>query len=172
MTRTPAHRSPAATLLRPRARLAPGLTLALSLSLAAALPVTLAPRPAPAHELSKAELKEIKKVMKTWAKALGVKCGFCHNIRNFKEWTAHREVAHAMKSVFLGKLKHPEAGKPMVCGTCHLGDLKPDPAALSKIGHSKLKALAPAFKAAAGKAKHAKAQAELKEIAEHLEALK
>ena len=136
----------------------------LALVTAIALPVS-------SHELSKAELKQIKKVMKTWSKALGVKCKFCHNVKDYKEYTPHKRTAHAMKAVFLAQLTHPK-GETVHCSHCHAKDKHADKKAMVELfGAEPLRKLAGAFVAEADKAQEAKAKEELKEVAEFLSGL-
>ena len=76
-----------------------------ALAVAFAVVTSASPAPAQAKERTKAELKALKKVMKGWSKALGVKCKLCHNPKDFKEWTAQREVGMAMSELFVDVLK-------------------------------------------------------------------
>jgi len=63
-------------------------------------------------------------IMKTFNKALKVKCNFCH-VRedgkfNYKKWTKHKRVALHMHTEYVAKLKNAEGGS-INCNTCHQG---------------------------------------------------
>ena len=71
--------------------------------------------------------KDLKKLMKSYTKALGVKCDHCHQTPDFTADTEHKEFARKMikmtneanKKYFKGKKKQ------VTCNTCHMG--KPEP---------------------------------------------
>ena len=142
-----------------------------ALAMAFAVVTSASPAPAQAKERTKAELKALKKVMKGWSKSLGVKCKLCHNPKDFKEWTAQREVGMAMSELFVDVLK-PATDKPGgECAACHTKSLKPDDAKMAAFGKDKLKALAPRFKERAGKVKAPEAKDKLLSVAKYLEGL-
>ncbi len=136
-----------------------------------ALPMTAQPQSAAAAERTKEELKALKKVMKKWSKALGVKCKHCHNTKDFSEWTARREVGMAMQELFGKKLKPLEGTTAVTCGDCHSKSLKTDEAGLKRFGLPKVKALASDFKARGAAAKTDGAKETLAEVAKYLEGL-
>lgn len=77
-----------------------------------------------AKDMSKSD---IKKLMKTWTKALGVKCKHCHKTSDMSQDTPMKEKARAMvrmaKTVngkYLSKAKNK-----VDCATCHRGQKKP-----------------------------------------------
>ena len=142
--------------------------IATALLTVASLLAPPAPRPAAAAERTKEELKALKKVMKRWSKALGVKCKHCHNTKDFKEWTSQREVGLAMSDLFTKKLKAPAGIEAIECGTCHTKSLKPDEAKLKAFPAADLKALSADFKARSDAAKSEEAKKELAEVAEYL----
>lgn len=142
------------------------LTLAAPVLTAA---VGFAPE-ARAAERTKEELKALKKVMKQWSKALGVKCKNCHNTKDFKEWTAQREIGMAMSEVFTKKLKSP-TGEPIECSSCHTKSVKPDEAKLKAFPAKDLKALAADFEAKSAGAKTDEAKKKLAEVAAYLNTL-
>ena len=158
--------------------------LTLTTMFAVAIGGGLASAPGSAHatERTKEELKALKKVMKQWSKALGVKCKHCHNTKDFKEWTPQREVALAMSELFTKKLKPPagggapggavgagaSAGAGVTCSDCHEKSLKPDPAKIKRFKAADLKALAPAFKARSASVKTEEAKKVLDAVADYL----
>jgi cytochrome c553 len=128
---------------RPLARLPKLLALGstcLALVLAVALPLAQAQAPAPAaaapaksaifknlkvlpQNISKDELK---KVMKSWSKALGGDCELCHKEPNMDEDTPKKITAREMMQMTAeinGKFKAVQ--KKLTCFTCHRGQKEP-----------------------------------------------
>ncbi len=74
---------------------------------------------------------EIMKYMKkTVTKELGVKCNFCHNIKNFSsDENAHKLVAREMMSMVMNINKNtmrPLELHEVSCWVCHRGQKHPD----------------------------------------------
>src|SRR5262245_58905427 len=71
--------------------------------------------------------KEIKPIMKQWAKALGVECDHCHSDEGAAIDTEKKEIARTMyKMVQSINAKYFKKGDAKVsCVTCHQGDVKP-----------------------------------------------
>jgi len=74
-------------------------------------------KPPPLNKLSP---DVVRKLMPTFAKALGVKCEGCHDTNNFKAWTANKRVASKMWSEFVVGMKMADGG-PLYCDSCHGG---------------------------------------------------
>ncbi len=141
------------------------------LTLPAMTAVTFAP-PAQAAERTKEELKALKKVMKKWSKALGVKCKHCHNTKDFKEWSAHREIGLAMNKLFTAKLKPLPGTEAVTCSDCHDKSLEVDEAKMAAFPAANLKALAADFTAAAEVCKEEEAKEALAKVAAYLAEIK
>lgn len=115
-----------------RSRLLIGTFLAGVLALVYAFTIYQPPAQAAAPEnlqvLPKSmSKKEVKKLMKTWAKALGVKCEHCHNMDDMAEDGPKKEKARQMlrmvnetNGTYLKKYK-----ARVTCMTCHQGSKKP-----------------------------------------------
>ena len=58
------------------------------------------------------------KLMRSYGKALGVKCTHCHVGKKFKEDTPHKQVALVCRDRFEKPLV-TSGGKPISCATCH-----------------------------------------------------
>jgi hypothetical protein len=71
--------------------------------------------------------KEIKPIMKQWAKALGVECDHCHSDDGAAIDTEKKEIARKMyKMVPATNAKYCKKGDAKVtCMTCHQGDVEP-----------------------------------------------
>lgn len=115
-----------------RTKIALGITLAGLLAALTALIV--APRYAraePAKDLrvlpKDMDKKEVKKIMKTWAKALGVECEHCHDMDDLTKDTKHKTAARSMvKMVNTINAKYFAKSKEKVsCVTCHNGKAEP-----------------------------------------------
>jgi hypothetical protein len=70
--------------------------------------------------LNKLSPDVMRKLMPTFAKSLGVKCDFCHDVNDFKKWTPKKRVASGMWSHFVVGLAL-EDGAPLYCDSCHGG---------------------------------------------------
>jgi hypothetical protein len=74
---------------------------------------------------------EIKKLMKTHADGIGVKCSFCHNEKNYaSEENPMKDFGR--KKIYLlqwlnDKYRPPNASWEYTCYTCHRGKVKPVP---------------------------------------------
>ena len=82
-------------------------------------------------------IRDVKKYMNTVAKDLGVKCSFCHDIRNKSKDTEHKIIARDMmkmqreinERLFLtesNSLKNNETQPQISCWTCHRGEKYPE----------------------------------------------
>ena len=82
-------------------------------------------------------IRDVKKYMNTVAKDLGVKCSFCHDIRNKSKDTDHKIIARDMmkmqreinERLFIiesDSLKNNGIQPQISCWTCHRGSKKPD----------------------------------------------
>lgn len=82
-------------------------------------------------------IRDVKKYMNTVAKDLGVKCSFCHDIRNKSKDTDHKIIARDMmkmqkeinKRILLiesDSLKTNEIQPQISCWTCHRGSKNPE----------------------------------------------
>lgn len=108
----------------------------LILPIALALPFSFAPAHAQApaspwkdlqvlpKDISKPELKGI---MKTMSKALGVDCDFCHKEPNMEADTPKKRLARDMMQMTaeLNKKYRPSTNGKVTCYTCHRGEKEP-----------------------------------------------
>lgn len=70
--------------------------------------------------------KDLKAVMKSQAKALGVDCDFCHDTDDFSADSETKKTARGMMQMTISVNKTYFGGKQMVtCATCHGGQKKP-----------------------------------------------
>jgi len=71
--------------------------------------------------------KDVKPIMKKWAKALGVDCDHCHHDDGMAIDTKKKEAARAMLEMVMAVnekyMKKLDA--ELTCMTCHQGDVKP-----------------------------------------------
>jgi hypothetical protein len=85
--------------------------------------------------IEKLEPKVLRSVMKSFAKALGVKCGDCHQEGDFAAPTRRKKIAAHMWDEFAAKLAMAD-GSPLFCDSCHQGRIqlldRHDKKALSK----------------------------------------
>jgi hypothetical protein len=85
--------------------------------------------------LDKIEPQKLRKVMKTFTKALGVQCSACHDADDFKAATPKKAVATRMWNDFSRGLTFAD-GSPLYCDSCHQGRMESldhaDKKALSK----------------------------------------
>lgn len=72
--------------------------------------------------LNKLTPDTIRKLMPSFAKALGVKCAACHDTDNFKAWTPKKRVAAKMWQEFVVGMAM-EDGTPLYCDSCHGGHM-------------------------------------------------
>ena len=109
-----------------------GLTAAGLLALVLAL--SIGPRFASAKPAQNLEVlpkdldkKEVKKIMKTWAKALGVECDYCHDPDDMAKETEKKDEARKMyKMMQYINTKHMKGYDDKVtCKTCHQGNDHP-----------------------------------------------
>lgn len=70
--------------------------------------------------LNKMEPNTLRKVMKTFNKALGVQCNACHDTKDFKAPTAQKKIASHMWNDFTRGLAL-EGGGALYCDSCHGG---------------------------------------------------
>ncbi len=73
--------------------------------------------------LEKLEPEKLRKVMKTFTKALGVQCSGCHNAEDFKAPTPHKKIAARMWNDFARGLTMAD-GSPVYCDSCHQGRME------------------------------------------------
>lgn len=73
--------------------------------------------------LEKLEPEKLRKVMKTFTKALGVSCEACHNADDFKAATPKKKIATHMWNDLVRGLKMTD-GSPVYCDSCHQGHLE------------------------------------------------
>lgn len=73
--------------------------------------------------LEKLEPEKLRKVMKTFNKALGVQCNACHNADDFKASTPHKKIAARMWNDFTRGLAMAD-GSPLYCDSCHQGRME------------------------------------------------
>ena len=85
--------------------------------------------------LAKMDPDKLRKVMRTFTKSLGVKCGDCHNESDFSAPTPAKKIAAHMWDDYVRALAM-NGGAPIYCDTCHQGRPKflnrTDKKALSK----------------------------------------
>ena len=67
--------------------------------------------------------EQLRKVMGTFTKSLGVDCKFCHKGADFAAPTEHKKIAERMWNEWVHgvKLKSGSAETPMYCDSCHQG---------------------------------------------------
>lgn len=70
--------------------------------------------------IEKLEPEKLRKVMKTFTKALGVQCNGCHNAEDFKAPTPKKKIAARMWNDFARGLTMADGG-PVYCDSCHQG---------------------------------------------------
>ena len=73
--------------------------------------------------------KELMKYMKSISKDLGVKCSFCHNMKNKAEDTPKKEVARSFIQIvnhINSDILAREDASEVTCWTCHRGKQTPD----------------------------------------------
>ena len=73
--------------------------------------------------LTKLEPDKLRKVMKTFTKALGVKCNDCHNESDYQAMTPMKKITLHMWDDFTRSLAQ-EDGSPVYCDSCHQGRAK------------------------------------------------
>jgi hypothetical protein len=85
--------------------------------------------------MAKLEPKQLRAVMKIFAKSLGAKCGDCHQEGDFAAQSSRKKIAAKMWDQFAAKLTFSD-GSPLFCDSCHQGRIKQlvrtDKKALSK----------------------------------------
>lgn len=97
-----------------------GLFTAIIIGLFAVV-VLVAPRAGQADDEEKLDRKAQLKLMKTYTKALSVKCTHCHVAKKFKIETPKKKVSLHCRNEFERKLV-TDKGKSIRCSTCHDGD--------------------------------------------------
>ena len=73
--------------------------------------------------LSKLEPDKLRKVMRTFTKALGARCADCHIESDFAASTPMKKIAAGHWDEFVRKLS-TDAGAPVYCDSCHQARLK------------------------------------------------
>jgi hypothetical protein len=70
---------------------------------------------------------DVKRLMRTFTKALGVKCGHCHDMSDMSVDTPRKETARQMMRMVqtINKKYLPRARNQVDCATCHRGRKKP-----------------------------------------------
>lgn len=71
-------------------------------------------------QLGKMEPDKLRQVMKTFNKALGVKCSGCHDPNDFRAPTPNKKVASRMWDEYVRRLAF-EDGSLVYCDSCHQG---------------------------------------------------
>ncbi len=66
----------------------------------------------------------LRKVMKTFSKALGARCDDCHIAKDFAAPTPRKAVAIGMWNHFVRELAAKD-GSPVYCDSCHQGTMTP-----------------------------------------------
>lgn len=70
---------------------------------------------------------ELKKIMKSMSKDLGVDCSFCHDEPNMEKDTNKKKLAREMMQMTSEiSRKFPSTMKKVTCWTCHRGKEEPD----------------------------------------------
>ena len=87
-----------------------------------------APKVSHAHLAIKTTPRKITRdefiaMMPKVARWLGVTCGYCHDLTNFKKMTAKKQIALYMRDEFMAKLQTTD-GDDITCFTCHQGHAK------------------------------------------------
>lgn len=74
------------------------------------------------------KLGKIQKHMKAYNKALGVKCDFCHDLKDYaSDANKHKNMARSMMRMTRAMNKKFFKGKPAIsCVTCHRGHEHPE----------------------------------------------
>lgn len=70
--------------------------------------------------LGKLSEGDLRKVMKSFSKSLGVPCTKCHDQNDFHAPTKHKKIASMMWDVYVRGLTMAD-GSPVYCDTCHNG---------------------------------------------------
>jgi hypothetical protein len=70
--------------------------------------------------LNKLSPDQLRKVMKTFTKALGVSCDGCHDTKDFHASTPHKRIATHMWNDFSRTLSFGD-GQAVYCDSCHAG---------------------------------------------------
>lgn len=113
-------------------RFAPLVALALTVACAIAVPAVAGAAeeaPAGAGSILKKDMDETtaRDIMRSFNKALGVKCNYCHvktgKKFDYEVWTPRKRIALRMHTDFVEKLKG-EGGAAVTCNTCHQGRKK------------------------------------------------
>jgi hypothetical protein len=73
--------------------------------------------------LAKMDPKVLRKLMKTFTRALGAKCGDCHNEQDFAAPTENKKIADGMWDHFVRDMTAGDGG-PVYCDSCHQGRMK------------------------------------------------
>src|SRR5262249_40612230 len=68
--------------------------------------------------LNKLSPDQLRKVMKTFTKSLGVQCNGCHDTKDFRAPTPNKKIATHMCNDFTRALMITH-GHPFYCETCH-----------------------------------------------------
>jgi hypothetical protein len=105
--------------------------LAAALVIAAAAVIALPAQATPGENLkvlpAGMDKKDIKPIMKSWSKALGVECDHCHSDDGAAIDTENKEVARTMfKMMSAMNAKYFKKGDDkLTCNTCHQGNKEP-----------------------------------------------
>lgn len=73
--------------------------------------------------LNKMDPAMLRKVMKPFARALGVQCSHCHDTKSFKAPTTNKKIAAHMWNDFTRALAMQD-GSALFCDSCHGGKAK------------------------------------------------
>jgi len=79
------------------------------------------------QELNELDARNFGLVMGWFSKELGVKCGHCHDVKDFAKDTPKKKRAREMlqMAAYIGRDYYGGKNSPVGCGTCHRGKLKP-----------------------------------------------
>jgi hypothetical protein len=70
--------------------------------------------------MARMEPKALRRVMKLFARSLGIKCGDCHDESDYAAPTRRKKIASKMWDEFVVKLSLSD-GSPLFCDSCHQG---------------------------------------------------
>lgn len=74
--------------------------------------------------LNKLDPAVLRKVMRTFTKALGVKCNDCHNDSDYALPTPMKKIAEHMWNDYVRALTFDPPIQPLYCDSCHQGRMK------------------------------------------------
>jgi hypothetical protein len=117
-TSASASAPPNATATKPPGPSAPPKPVSATAMEAELREIGLDPKALPV--LNKLSPDQLRKVMKTFTRALGVQCNACHNTQDFHAPTPNKKIATHMWNDFSRSLAMSD-DKPIYCDSCHGG---------------------------------------------------